>query len=46
VGCGVTHNADVVGAMNSLGRFALGPYGAKYKQTFSQKHPEYYAFSL
>lgn len=45
VSCGCYHNADKVGAMNSLGRFALGPYGAKYTQTFSQKHPNYYAFS-
>jgi transposase len=45
VGCDVIHNADVVGAMNSLGRFALGKYGSQYKQTFIQKHPQYYALS-
>jgi transposase len=45
VGCGCYHNADVVGAMNSLGRFALGKYGPQYKQTFIQKHPSYYALT-
>lgn len=45
VSCGCYHNADKVGAMNSLGRFALGTYGSQYKQTFAQKHPNYYALS-
>jgi len=40
--CGCYHNADEVGAVNSLARFALGPYGAEFKQMFIQKHPFYH----
>lgn len=40
--CGASYNADMVGAMNSLARFALGTYGSEYKQHFMQKHPNYH----
>lgn len=43
--CGCYHNADMVGAVNSLARFALGPYGAEFKQAFSQKHQFYHVVS-
>lgn len=39
--CGSIYNADVVGAMNSLARFALGNYGSEFKSLFLTKHPEY-----
>lgn len=41
VECGHTMHADVVGALNSLARFALGPYGAECKHEFMLKHPDY-----
>lgn len=44
--CGCYHNADMVGAVNSLARFALGPYGAEFKQMFTNKHPEYHLLNL
>lgn len=44
--CGCYHNADVVGAVNSLARFVLGPYGAEFKQMFANKHPEYHSLNL
>jgi hypothetical protein len=44
--CGCYHNADKVGAMNSLARFTLGPYGAEFKQMFTNKHPEYHLLKL
>ena len=43
VKCGVSHNADTVGATNSLARFALGTYGSQYKQLFLNKHPYHHA---
>jgi ssDNA-binding Zn-finger/Zn-ribbon topoisomerase 1 len=46
VSCGCIHNADKVGAVNSLARFVLGPYGAEFKQTFIQKHPEHHLLNL
>ena len=45
VDCGCLHNADKVGAMNSLARFALGTYGSEFKQAFSEKHPSYNALA-
>jgi len=45
VRCGCYHNADKVGALNSLARFALGPYGAEFKQAFMQKHQLYHAIT-
>lgn len=39
--CGSIYNADVVGAMNSLGRFALGTYGSEFKHSFLDKYPIY-----
>ena len=41
VECGSFHNADFVGSVNSLARFALGPYGAECKQLFTAKFPFY-----
>ena len=43
VSCGCIHNADKVGAMNSLARFALGTYGSEFKQAFAIKHPSYHS---
>lgn len=43
VKCGVSRNADTVGATNSLARFALGTYGSQYKQMFLAKHPYYHS---
>jgi len=43
VKCGVSHNADTVGAINSLARFVLGTYGSEYKQLFLNKHPYHHA---
>lgn len=43
VKCGASHNADTVGATNSLARFTLGTYGSEYKQLFLNKHPYHYA---
>lgn len=43
VKCGASHNADTVGAVNSLARFALGTYGSQYKQLFLDKHTHYHA---
>jgi len=43
VKCGVSRNADTVGATNSLARFALGTYGSQYKQMFLVKHPYYHS---
>lgn len=40
--CGHVWQADVVGAVNTLARYALGPYGAECKLGFSDKHPSYY----
>jgi len=40
--CGHIWHADVVGATNTLARFALGPYGAECKPEFMEKHPGYY----
>jgi transposase len=40
--CGHIWHADVVGAMNTLARFVLGPYGAECKPEFEQRHPGYY----
>ncbi len=40
--CGRSYNADFVGAVNSLARFALGTYGSEYKTQFIKKHPNYY----
>ena len=42
VKCGVSYNADTVGATNSLARFALGTYGSQYKQLFLDKHTYYH----
>jgi transposase len=41
-GCGHTQHADDVGAVNTLARFALGPYGAECKLEFRDRHPTYY----
>jgi len=40
--CGHIRQADEVGAVNTLARFALGPYGAKCKLEFRDRHPTYY----
>jgi transposase len=42
VNCGHVDNADRVGTLNSLARFALGTYGSECKQRFIEKHPDYY----
>ena len=42
VACGHTTNADAVGALNSLARFALGNYGSECKQRFVEKHSDYF----
>lgn len=39
--CGSTRHADQVGAVNSLARVALGPYGAEWQSSFLTKHPYY-----
>jgi len=39
--CGYTLHADQVGALNSLARLALGPYGAEFKTEFLTRHPNY-----
>lgn len=41
VKCGHIMHADVVGALSSLARLALGPYGAEYKHEFMLNHPSY-----
>jgi transposase len=46
VSCGCYHNADKVGAVNSLARFALGAYGSEFKQMFTNKHPGYHLLNL
>lgn len=45
VECGSFHDADFVGSLNSLARFALGPYGDECKQQFIQLFPWYFALS-
>jgi len=40
--CGHIWHADVVGATNTLARFALGPYGAECKPEFMERHSGYY----
>jgi len=40
--CGHIRQADEVGAVNTLARFALGPYGAECKPEFMERHPAYY----
>ena len=40
--CGHIWHADQVGAINTLARFALGPYGAECKPEFMERHPGYY----
>jgi len=40
--CGHIQQADEVGAVNTLARFALGPYGAECKLEFMERHPAYY----
>jgi ribosomal protein L37AE/L43A len=40
--CGHIWHADIVGATNTLARFALGPYGAECKPEFMERHPGYY----
>ena len=44
--CGNVWQADVVGATNTLARFALGPYGAECKPEFMERHPSYYQLKL
>lgn len=44
--CGHVWHADVVGAVNTLARFALGPYGAECKPGFMERHPGYYQLKL
>jgi len=39
--CGHVDNADKIGSLNSLARFALGAYGSEFKPLFYQKHPKY-----
>lgn len=45
-GCGHTRHADVVGAVNTLARFALGSYGTECKPEFRERHPAYYQLKL
>lgn len=40
--CGHIRHADDVGAVNTLARFVLGPYGAECKLEFRDRHPTYY----
>ena len=40
--CGHVRHADDVGAVNTLARFALGPYGAECKLEFIKRYPIYY----
>lgn len=44
--CGHVWQADVVGAINTLARFSLGPYGAECKSEFIQNYPGYYALKV
>jgi transposase len=44
--CGHIWQADVVGATNTLARFALGPYGAECKPEFMERHPGYYQLKV
>jgi transposase len=44
--CGHILQADVVGATNTLARFALGPYGAECKPEFEQRHLGYFQLKI
>ena len=44
--CGNVWQADVVGATNTLARWALGPYGVECKPEFMERHPGYYQLKV